>query len=345
MKKMKIIIDINHPAHVHFFKNLYFELVKGGHEVIVTSTTKEISEVLLNKYSIPFVNLGTYRKGLFNKFIDFLFIGLKFTVFCLKFKPDYILSISSARPFGTLVSKAKFFVFTDTEHAKEQIALFKPFATKIYTPDCFLDDLGPKQIRYSGYHELAYLHPNRFTPNPEVLKEIGLTENDKFFVIRFVSWEASHDIGHKGLSIEDKRKLINFLKPHGKIIISAEKELPAEFEECRMNICPTKMHDLLYYATMYLGEGGTMASEAACVGTYSILINPLKAGTFENIKNKYQLMAQIYDIDEILSHLNSIDLNEIKNQAKEKSKQLLNDKIDVTDFLINLIKNESKLQE
>lgn len=201
---------------------------------------------------------------------------------------------------------------------------------------------GPKQIRYPGYHELAYLHPNRFTPNPEVFKEVGLTENDKFFIVRFVSWEASHDIGHKGLSLEDKRKLINYVKPYGKIIISAEKELPAEFEEYRMSICPTKMHDLLYYTTLYMGEGGTMASEAACLGTYSILINPLIAGTFENIKNKYQLMAQIYSIDEIISHLGSIDLNEIKNQAKEKTNKLINDKIDLTEFLINLITSEAQ---
>jgi len=31
--KPTILIDINHPAHVHFFKNLYFELIKRGHKV------------------------------------------------------------------------------------------------------------------------------------------------------------------------------------------------------------------------------------------------------------------------------------------------------------------------
>lgn len=342
MINKKIIIDINHPGHVHFFKNLYFKLVEDGYDVQVTSTTKEISEVLLTNYNIPFVNLGTYRKGLFKKFIDFLVIGLKFTLFCFKFKPDYILSISSARPFGTLVSKAKFFVFTDTEHAKEQIALFKPFATKIYTPDCFLDDLGPKQVRYAGYHELAYLHPNRFTPNPEVLKEIGLTENDKFFVVRFVSWEASHDIGQKGLSIEDKRKLIEMLKPYGKIIISAERELPTEFEEYRMSICPTKMHDLLYYATMYLGEGGTMASEAACLGTYSIYTNSLPSmGYIKEEIEKYNLIFKSIDINEIIAHLNSISFDNVKSESKEKAKKIIEDKVDVTQYLVDLIQKES----
>lgn len=334
---MKILFDINHPAHVHFFKNLYFKLEKDGHEVIVVSTTKEISELLLHQYNIPFINIGRYRNGIFSKFVDFLYIGLKYIFLAYKIQPDYILSISSARPFGTFFTKAKFLVFTDTEHAKEQIALFKPFATKIFTPDCFLDDLGPKQVRYAGYHELAYLHPNRFTPNPEVLKEIGLTENDKFFVVRFVSWQATHDVGQKGLSIEDKRKLIETLKPYGKIIISSEKELPAEFEEYRMRIDSTKMHDLLYYATMYIGEGGTMASEAACLGTYSMLINPLKAGTFEEIETKYKLIYQSMEIDKIIKHILSINLSEIKSESRKRTQQLLNNKIDVTDWMIDLI--------
>ena len=32
-------------------------------------------------------------------------------------------------------------------------------------------------IFYPGYHELAYLHPKYFTPDNEVLKELGLNQN------------------------------------------------------------------------------------------------------------------------------------------------------------------------
>lgn len=55
---MNILIDINHPAHVHMFKNLWRELLERGHNVFIT--TKEIKSVkeLLNKYNIPFINLG-----------------------------------------------------------------------------------------------------------------------------------------------------------------------------------------------------------------------------------------------------------------------------------------------
>jgi predicted glycosyltransferase len=209
-----------------------------------------------------------------------------------------------------------------------------------------LDDLGPKQVRYPGYHELAYLHPNRFTPNPEVLKEIGLTENDKFFVVRFVSWEASHDIGQKGLSLEDKRKLIDTLKPYGKIIITSEKPLPEEFEEYKMRICPTKMHDLLYYATLLYGESATMSSECAVLGTHSFFIYFAGLGNTDEQEKKYNLVYNYKtdreSINSSFERLNELlQIDNLKELGRMKREILLKDKIDVTQFLIDLIENES----
>jgi hypothetical protein len=40
---MKILIDIGHPAHVHFFKNAIRELEGRGHEVKVTARDKEVA--------------------------------------------------------------------------------------------------------------------------------------------------------------------------------------------------------------------------------------------------------------------------------------------------------------
>lgn len=344
---MKILIVIGHPAHVHFFKNLIFELQKTNIDYIVLSGNKEISSKLLEKYKIKFIELGSLGKNKIFRLLKYFLSIIKVSFIIRKYKPDIAMGIAAIRvAIGSIGTKTKTYVFTDTEHAKEQIALFKPFATKIFTPDCFINDLGPKQVRYPGYHELAYLHPNRFTPNPEVLKEIGLTENDKFFVVRFVSWEASHDIGQKGLSIEDKRKLIETLKPHGKIIISSEKELPAEFEEYRMNICPTKMHDLLYYATLLYGESATMSSECAVLGTHSIYIDFAGRGYTDEQEKKYDLVYNFKTDKESINRsfkkleelLNITDLKEI---GIKKRSAILKDKIDVTEWMIDLIKNES----
>lgn len=332
---MNILIDIGHPAQVHLFKGLIKELCYK-HNIFIIATNKEFVKELFDKYQINYLKIYKYPNGIITKLFFSLYRILNTMYFIKKYNIELLIGVSFFNCIAGKFFNKESWMFDDTEHARNY-RFYRHFATKIFTPDCFFDDLGPKQVRYAGYHELAYLHPNRFTPNPEVLKEIGLIENDKFFVVRFVSWQATHDVGQKGLSIEDKRKLIETLKPYGKIIISSEKELPAEFEEYRMRIDPTKMHDLLYYATMYIGEGGTMASEAACLGTYSVYINPLEMGYTNEERDKYKLIYQSIEIDKIIKHILSINLSEIKSESRKRTQQLLNNKIDVTDWMIDLI--------
>lgn len=334
---MNILISIEHPAHVHLFKNLIWALEKDS-RIVIVAFEKDITIDLLDKYNFDYLNLKNYGKSLMAKGIKMPLMSYKLAKIALKNKVDLLMGVSIFAAQAAFFTMKKSFIFTDTEHAKEQIALFKPFATKILTPDCFLYNLGKKQIRYPGYHELAYLHSNRFKPNPDVLKELGIIESVKFFVVRFVSWEASHDIGQKGLSLENQKKLVDLLSQHGRVIISSEKPLPPYFEPYRMNICPTKIHDLLYYATMYIGEGGTMASEAAVLGTFSIYINSLPAmGYVKEEIEKYKLIFKSIDFNEIASFLKQIDFDKVKSESKHKRIQLLKDKIDVTDYMIKLI--------
>ena len=69
------------------------------------------------------------------------------------------------------------------------------------TPEAYQEAAGPHHLRYRGYHELAYLHPRYFTPDPAVLGEAGLAPGEPFTLVRFVGWAAGHDIGHQGLSL------------------------------------------------------------------------------------------------------------------------------------------------
>src|SRR5690606_14933180 len=125
-------------------------------------------------------------------------------------------------------------VFSDTEHATLHHKLTLPFATKIYTPSCYRIDLGKKHIRFEGYMELSYLHPNYFLPNKEVLSILGIPEGIKYAILRFVSWGAVHDFGHKGMSLENKRKAVMEISKYAKVFISAEGELPDDLESFRI---------------------------------------------------------------------------------------------------------------
>lgn len=337
---MKILIDINHPAHVHFFKNVYWELSKDGHELLVTVTKKDIASLLLEKYCIPYIDMGSYGSSMFSKLINLPLKSLKLAFIAKKNKADILLGVSfRVSHAGWLIGKTSF-VFDDTEHATNEIRLFKPFATKIFTPECYTKDLGKKQVRYPGYHELAYLHPERFKPNAEVLSEMGLTENEKFFVLRFVAWDASHDIGHKGINLNNKRKLIEILKPHGKIIITSEKPLPYEFEPFRMSICPTKIHSLLYFAALYIGESPTMSTESALLGTPAVLINDwaINAGNMLELMNIYKTMFCYTNYPEAESCIINLILNKsLKDDWRLKSSQIISNKIDVTEFIIDSV--------
>lgn len=340
---MRISIDIGHPGHVHFFKNFIWEMKRRGHDIIVTSREKEISNYLLNKYKIGYENLGKNKKGLLNKFIGIPLFDFKMFKTVKKFKPDIFLSIASlyAAHVGKFLGK-KVVIFTDTEHAKLANSLTFPFSDTICTPSCFLKDLGPKQFRYDGYHELAYLHPNRFKPNPKILEELGMNRKDKFYMVRFISWGAAHDVGQKKSTKEDKIGIIKELEKHGRVLLTFEGDLPKELEEYRLKLAPEKMHDLLYYSQMYFGEGGTTSTEAAVLGVPSIIVNPLAkyCGNHHDLTNKYKLQAFFDSIPEAKEKASEIleDKN-TKKIWKERREIMLKDKIDVTKWMIEFVEN------
>jgi uncharacterized protein len=336
---MKILVDINHPAHVHFFRNTILELNKAGHETIVMASTKDVAFELLNLYNIPFINLGTYGNSPLQKALNVPVMALKALRVALKHKPDLMMGLASSRiTHAALITRTPTFVFTDTEHAVEQIALFKPFATRIYTPDCFITNLGAKQIRYPSYHELAYLHPERFTPDVKVLQEVGLEPGEVFFVVRFVAWNASHDIGHEGLTLDNKRELIKLLQTKGKVIISSETNLPEEFKALAFKVAPTKIHSLMYYASMYIGEGGTMASEAAVLGTPAIFTSRLRLGYLDELEHKYDMLYNVRTFEDCLVRTqNLLATEDLKKTWELKRKRLLNDKIDATGYMVKQV--------
>lgn len=234
--------------------------------------------------------------------------------------------------------------FDDTEHARFEHLLYLPFTSRVYTPDSFTKDMGKKQVRYPGYHELAYLHPNWFTPDPGVLEKYGLKVGEPFFVIRQVSWNASHDLGQKGFGSADASELIALLKKYGKVVLSSELKRETEVEETGVTIDPAHMHDLLYYSTLYVGEGGTMATEAALLGTPAIFVSTLTAGNWQDLENNYGLMFSLKESEtakqKVVELLNNPDL---KKQWSIKRQTLLEGKIDVTEYLVAQIEKSGEL--
>jgi predicted glycosyltransferase len=340
---MKVVVDINHPAHVHYFKNFIWEMERKGHEILITASEKEVSFILLNNYGFDFINLGTYGNSVSKKFINILPMDWKMYKAVKRYKPDIFLGFGSIRAahVSRLIRKPCI-AFDDTEHAKWEHMLYVPFTDAILTPTCFKKDFGKKQIRYNGYTELAHLHSNYFTPNPAVLDEVGLSKEDTFIILRFVSWSAGHDFGQHG--IQNKMGLVRELEKYGRVFITSEGQLPNELEQYKMKVSPEKLHDLLYYASLYVGEGSTTASECAVLGTHAIYVNTLRLGYTDEEKEKYNLVYNFSDEKTMEKQafdkaLELLENNNLRKEGKRKREKLLNDKIDVTAFMVWFIEN------
>ena len=220
---MKILIDINHPGHVHYFKNTIKYLKENSHEIIIVAREREFVQDLLSSYGIPFINRGKGKNSLLGKVFYLIKADLQYLRIVLKFKPDLLLSFSTPyiHQVGSLLGIPSI-ALNDTEHTdKIHSKLTYPFSSNIVTPKCYQNDLGNKQIRINSFIENLYLHRQYFKPDESIIKELQLNKNDEFVILRFVSWNAHHDVGQLGLDINTKRGLINLLKKKYKIFISS----------------------------------------------------------------------------------------------------------------------------
>ena len=340
---MRILFDLGHPAHVHYFKNLIRLLKEHGNQVLIVAREKDVTHSLLKCYKMPYLSRGKGSKTLHGKLFYLFKANLQLHKYSILFKPD--LFISFASPYAAQI--ARFYnkphiSFTDTEHAKLGIASFLPFTNTIITPKSFKGYLGYNHIKFDGYMEDTYLHPKYFKPNENILKKLNLSKKEKYVVLRLVSWDANHDIGQKGFKIDTLIKLIDEIENHARVFISAENKIPKILKKYQLSINPTEIHDVLSFAELFIGEGATMASECAIMGTPSIYINTLSAGTLEDQEKKgilYMFKSSnglIKKTKEILTH------PKVKKQTKQISLDLFKNKIDINDFFFWLISEYPK---
>jgi uncharacterized protein len=341
---MRILISIQHPAWAHQFRYVIKELEKKGHTVKVLAINKDRDLELLNAFGIRYESISnTSGKNIIGKALIFVNTTLKISRISRKFKPDmYIGRASPMMAINSFLFRKPHIVFADTELSKFSLFISKLFSDVIITPNCFKIKLGKKHLKINAFKEMFYLHPNYFQPDPSVLSESGLSPEDKFIILRFVSWQAHHDIGQKGLDIEAKRKAVKELSVYGKILISSESPLPDEFEAYRITIPPEKIHHLLYYATLFLGDSQTMTSEAALLGTPAIrsnsFVGPDDMGNFKELENKYDIIYSFQKADlAIEKALELLQMPNLKSIWKNKQKRLFADQIDATGFMINFI--------
>ena len=348
---MNILFDINHPAHVHLLRNAYFLLTEKGHQVMVV--VKEIPSAmrLLDLYGIPYTNIGKKDDALMKKGLDQLAYDRRLLRLVRTHGIELGVGSSINIAHVSKLCKMKSIILDDDDDEVEPlfVKFGHPFADTILSP-ADTPRRSKKTVYVNAYHELAYLHPNRFTPDPSVLGDAGVTEGEPYFVMRFNAFKAHHDVGVVGLTIENKRRLVEYLSSKGKVFITTERDIDDEFKPYQLKVSPEKAHSLMYYATMLVGDSQTMTSEAAVLGTPAIRCNTFvgRIHYLEEEEHEYGLTygyrpeqseEMFAKIEELLSMPN------LKEEWQIRRQKMLSEKIDYAQFLAWFIENYPESQK
>jgi predicted glycosyltransferase len=339
---MKILIDIGHPGHVHFYRNAILEMKRRGHEVKITARDKEVVFQLLDAFKMPYLNRGEAYVGLAGKAKGLWKVNKYLRRIALEFKPDVLSGVHNPYIAQTaaLIRKPSV-IFTDTEHASLANILTFPFAAEICTPLWFKKDLGGKQVRYDGFKEQAYLSPKYFKPKESVLKKLGVG-GEPYAVVRLVSWKAAHDFKQEG--ILNPSELIKKLEQDFRVYLSSESAIPNGLERYRLSTPPEDLQSVLYYARLCVSEGSTTATEAGLLGTPSVYVSSLVGtmGNFEELE-RLRLVHSFKTLSAAEPKIADLCKDKkAKKRWQKKSAKVMKEKTDVTKFITERLEYQGR---
>ena len=348
---MNILFDIVHPAHVHFFKNIITSLEKQNHQTLIIAREKDVTTNLLDAYGFEYVTAtSASNKNRLSQLSELIRRDLAIYRLGKKFKADIVLTrnpsgVQAARLLGVPG------VF-DTDSGRAVGVHFKaaaPFANIITSPYCLDEDYGEKHVKYPGFKQSAYLHPDHFIPDPKVHDLLGISKEEPYFIVRFVSMSASHDIGETGFRENTKDRIVEMLTAKGKVFISCEGEVPDKWKPLQINIPSEKMHDVLNYASLLIGDSQTMALEAGYLGTPNIHVSTFvnRLSVMDELEHKYKLMSCFQPVNEekILEKLEEYlsGLAVLKENYLASRNKMLSDTENIADwFTENIILKSAK---
>jgi predicted glycosyltransferase len=343
-----VLFDVGHPAQVHLFRNAIADLDARGHRTFVTSREKEVTTQLLDAYGIPHTSLSTRGDSFPELLVELATREVRLYAVARAFQPDVI--VSRLGPVPAHVSKlvgCRNVAINDTHVDSSMIrrlyhAVTLPFVDTVCAPESFELSIDDRKRRPLDFQELAYLHPDYFEPDPAVLEEHGVDPTGRFFLLRIAGWDAYHDVGYAGLSPDAVDELVSVLSAHGTVYISAENDLPPELAAYALPTDPEDIHHVLHYADLYVGDSGTMSTEAAVLGTPAIRTNTMVGDGDENVfrelEDRYGLLRSFADETQAIRAVEQVLSQEIDPvDWRHRRERLLADQPNVTDRMVETI--------
>ena len=335
---MKILIDICHPAHVHFFKHALPLLKAMGHELIITSRFKDCTQSLLDAYNIQHIPLSTPKvKGPFEFLSELFYRNIALYQVVKKTKPDLLTGVGG--PFIAQVGKFSHtpsIVFQDSDNVPLQNIITYSLASCVITPNCYHGWLPKnRHIQYEGYHELAYCHPNYFTPDKQIALQNGVSDIWPTYFIRALAWVGIHDRRNQNLTLNILENCVTSLSKKGKVLIRSEKPLPDFFTPYLYAGKAEALHHVLAHCSAFMGDSPTMAMESAIFGVPALYVSSIVSGHILNIHSKYNLIVPVQQINwDVISLALDKLLSTPKDYWDTQCNNLLKDTKDMPSWIV-----------
>lgn len=341
---MKIIFELNHPKHYYQFRYLISHYLKQGDDVLILARKKDVLINILEGEKLPFIILGKHGNGLLSKLLAIPRLLWNYNRIIRKFKPDIIMSKASPYPWlANPFLHGKTIITPDSEVVSLTNKMVAPLSDIVITPKSFNRDFGLKHKRVDGFFEETYLSPKSFTPDMDVLARYHLDISEPYFVLRFIGWTANHDVGQFGFSNSEKIELVQLLKQHGKVYISAEQNNVPDILKSYLLTTPAKeIHQVLHFANIYIGDSQTMATEACLLGTpsirYNSFVGPNDMSNFIILEKHYKMLLNFNDYNRLKAGLKKMLLDSsLKNGMLRKRQEYFNAKPDINLQILKII--------
>jgi uncharacterized protein len=344
---VRLLFDVLHPAHVHFFRHLIGELAGKGHEVKITLQANDLARDLLDEYGFAYEVVS--RPGRDARPSAFQAVERAGRVWqsTARFRPHFMLgcqgsAVAQLGRLRRLVARdsSRVLVFHDDELASLENTLTYPLADYVCTADCYYGRVRGHHLGYRSYEQLAYLHPQRFTPDRDVVRRLGVDPGSRYFVVRF----AAHRDPAACLPLERRVALVRGLSEHGRVVLSSETRPPPELAPYALELPAGALHHVIAFSSLLVGESAVTASEAACLGVPAVYVSPRGRGYTDEQERRYGLVQNFtekrFSADWISAARELAADRELKARLRPSAERLWTEKLDLTRWMLELVERE-----
>jgi predicted glycosyltransferase len=338
---MLIWLDFLTPKQLLFLSEIGEKLASDGYDVMYTTRRYREVDELVKLRDIEVTVAGAYGGATLEgklaasaQRIEELshIIGPR--------RPDVSLAFASPEAARTAFGLAiPHYTVNDSPHSRAVAKLTIPLADRLFSPAII-----PKRIwlklgatigqitQYNALDPVAWL--TGFVPNRMVLEELGLSDSKPIIVFRAEESFASYlmdKASQQSVTIPIVKDLLDGHEIGAQVVVLARypeqvpavrKALPEEV------VVPSKAVDgpsLLSFASLFVGAGGTMTTEAALLGVPALSCYPGEPTIVERYLIRQGLVKRVTDPSRASAAIRRVMANledEHRNQT-EKARSLV----------------------